>query len=434
MSKLVFVGTTGPGLQALEYAGRAGHRTVLLHSPRHDFFLTDAQRARARELADHVVELADLRDPATVLDALRAAGTDPAGIDGVLTALHFSIVPTARLARALGVPGCDPDAVLAAKDKARCRALLDAAGLPNLAHAVGRGRDEVLAAAERLGYPVIVKPATGVGKVSTALARSAADIQALFAAAEDAARTVDPEVAAELDGRFIVEEVAVGPLYSVEVASDGRTFTPLVVVRRKTGRDNPVLELGSTVPCGLPAAQEHEVGDYAVRVCRALGLGVGLFHVEVIGTAHGPRLIEVNPRVSGGAIPDLVTAATGRNLFEVLVDLHVGRPAPAAPFPPIAGASHSFLTAARDCTVRTDLPDDWFEALRPRIHSGWTSVRPGDRLRRMDGNFDTYGVVRVVAEDAGTAERTCAGLMAEVEKTLGIPLTPVADPSERTVR
>jgi biotin carboxylase len=170
------------------------------------------------------------------------------------------------------------------------------------------------------------------------------------------------------------------------------------------------------------------MGDYVVRVCRALRLGLGIYHVEVIATARGPRLIEVNPRIAGGAIPDLVTAATGCNLFEVLVELTAGGKLPPQPPPAIAGASHTFLAAAQDCTVRADLAPDWFEALRPRIHSGWTSIRPGARLRRMDGNMDVYGVVRVVASDGPAAEAQCIRLIAEVEAALGIRLAPADDP------
>lgn len=422
MNELVFVEMTGPGLQALEYAAQVGHRTTVLRSPRYDFFMSDEQRARARALAHRTVTVDDLHDLPAVLDALRTAGVERDRIGTVVTTLHMCIVQAARLATELGVPGPSLETMTAARDKARCREVLDAEGIPNVGHGVAHEVTGALEVAGRIGYPVIIKPSNGTGKVHTTMAHSAQDVEAHFAAVEASGDRFAPGVVAELDGRFVIEEVAVGPLYSVEIAGDGRNVTPLVTVRRKTGRDNPVLELGSTVPSGLSAEEDREVGEYAVRICRALGLVVGVFHVEVMRTQDGPRLIEVNPRIAGGAIPDLVKAATGCSLYEVFVDVHAGKKAPKEPFPQIAGASHSFITAAQDCTVRDDLPEDWFEAFRPRIHSGTSSIRPGAQLRRMDGNLDVYGVVRVIAEDFQAAERACVEIIDDVEKTVGVPL------------
>ncbi len=426
MSNLVFLEITGPGIQALEYARKAGHTTTLVCSTTYDFFMSPAQRRQARQLADVCVDVDDPRDTDAVLRALKATGVTAGRVDALLTVLHMCTVPAAELARTLGVPGTAPEAIATAKDKGRCRQALSDHGIPNLRFAVVSSAAEAAVAAEEIGYPVIVKPSTGMGKVATLLAQSRADIQAHFAEAAAQVATLEKGISSELDERYIIEELAVGELVSVEVLGDGGGHTPLVVVRRKTGAVNPVLELGSTVPSGLGAAAEEDLGAYATDVCRALGLDFGLFHVEIIHTAAGPRLVEVNPRIAGGAIPDLVRAATGRNLFEILVDLHTGAPLPDRPLPPVAGASHSFLAAADDCTVRSDLPADWFEAFRPRIHSGWSSVEPGARLRRMDGNFDVYGVVRIVAGSAAEAELSCARLTAEIADTLGVRLPPIA--------
>jgi biotin carboxylase len=303
---------------------------------------------------------------------------------------------------------------------------MDEAGLPNLRHGAATGVAEALAVAGQIGYPVAVKPINGTGKAGVGIARDEREVRALFESDQSAAANAQPALFAQLDGRFVVEELAVGELYSVEVACDGQRWTPLIALRRKLGRDNPIIELGSTVPCGLAAADEAALNDYAVRACQAVGLSTGVYHVEVIGAADGPRLVEVNPRIAGGAIPDLVDTATGVNLFDILADVSTGRPAPYEPLPQLGGVSHTFLTAAADCVVRADLPDDWFEQYRPRIHSGWTKIRAGSTLRHMGGNYDVYGVVRVVAGNSRAAEEECARLVAEIEQYLGVALTPIA--------
>lgn len=420
MSHLVFIETTGPGIQALEYARAQGHTSTLVCSQTYEFYVPPELRRQARSLADQCVDVNDPRETDVVLDALTRAGVAPGGADAVLATLHTCALPAARLAREYGVRGTAPEAVMMALDKGMCRQAVSDHGLPNLEFRVVSSAREAAFAAAQIGYPVIVKPVRGLAKVVTRIARSPQELDEFFAMADGRTAALASGVATELDRRFIIEEIAVGDLVSVEVAADGRVITPVAVVRRKTGRDNPVLELGSTLPSRLGAAVDQELGDYAVSVCRALGLDLGVFHVELIRTADGPRLVEVNPRIAGGAIPDLVRAATGRSLFATLVDLSLGAAAPAQPWPPVAGASHSFLVVADDTVVRADLPPDWFDALRPRIHSGWTSIGPGARLRRMDGNFDVYGVVRIVADNPADAERECADMAAEIAEMLGI--------------
>jgi len=426
MSTVVLVEPTAPGLRAIESVNNAGHRSVVVRSPAFDYLLTDEQRARRRELADLVVTVPDLHDLPAVLTALTEGGVELDDVIGTFTTVHPCVLAAAQLAQHLGLAGTAPDTLRAAKDKAQCRTMLDRAGVPNLRHGVAESLAEALAVAARIGYPVAVKPIHGTGKAQAGIARDEAEVRALFESDQTAAANAQPALYAQLDGRFVVEELALGELYSVEVACDGRSWTPLIAIRRKLGRDNPIIELGSTVPCGLSEQDEAALNEYAVQACQAAGLGTGVFHVEVIGTHDGPRLVEINPRIAGGAIPDLVETATGVNLFDVLVDVATGKPVPANPLPRLAGVSHTFITAATDCVVTDDLPADWFEQYRARIHSGWCSIQAGSRLRRMSGNYDVYGVVRVVAQDAQAAEAECARLVSEIEQLLAVPLAPIA--------
>ncbi|MGH9061611.1 MAG: ATP-grasp domain-containing protein [Acidimicrobiales bacterium] len=296
------------------------------------------------------------------------------------------------------------------------------AGIAGLGFAVVATADAALAAAAGIGYPVIVKPVLGVGKAATTITATAEELQAFFAGLETDLRTLAGGLTEHFDGRFILEELAVGDLYSVEVAADGHTFVPLVVAARKTGLDNPVLEMGCTVPAGLTPDDERGLGAYAVDVCRALGLDFGVFHLEVMSTVDGFRLIEANPRMAGGGLPDTINAATGRNIFGVLVDLFAGAPAPPGPFPIVGAASHSLLAAAVSTELRADLAPDWFAGFRDRVHSGWVRVGAGSEVKAMHGNFDTFGLIRTLEADIATAEARCTRVKADIGRALGIPL------------
>ncbi|WP_431928011.1 ATP-grasp domain-containing protein [Micromonospora wenchangensis] len=429
MGHLVFVETSGSGVNAMSYAKRSGHRVSYLYSDRYDFTATPGQRSHARRLADDAIEIDPDADAGELLVALRAAGVRTEGVDAVLTTLAFCVSPAAVLAELIGSRGTSAAAVETARDKARFRQALREAGVPSLRFAVVRNEAEALTAAASIGYPVIVKPVLGVAKAATVVARTGDDVRGHFGALAGQLDALPVGLSTQFDGRFIVEQLAVGELYSVEVATDGRVWTPLTTTRQKTGAEDPVLELGCTTPCGLDARLEQEMGAYAVQVCRAVGLDLGIFHCEMIRTAEGFRATEVNPRIAGGALPETINAVADADMFGILVDLHLGRPAPARPLRLTGAASHSVLGARSGGTVRPDLPPDWFKTHLDGLHSGWAQAAPGRALPVMRGNFDRFGIIRVVADDPATARDRCAAVKADIERELGVPLAAAGDES-----
>jgi hypothetical protein len=78
-------------------------------------------------------------------------------------------------------------------------------------------------------------------------------------------------------------------------------------------------------PSSLPAAQLARVDALAVRLVEGLGLGHGMFNVEMrLDPASGePRVIEINPRAAG-QFYDLFQRVDGVCMFEVLLDLACG--------------------------------------------------------------------------------------------------------------
>src|SRR3546814_18802587 len=73
-----------------------------------------------------------------------------------------------NLARALeaeGIPilGTSPQAIDLAEDRERFAALVNKLGLKQPANGIARSRDEAIAVAERIGYPVLMRPTYVLG-------------------------------------------------------------------------------------------------------------------------------------------------------------------------------------------------------------------------------------------------------------------------------
>ncbi|MEU6173843.1 ATP-grasp domain-containing protein [Streptantibioticus parmotrematis] len=258
---------------------------------------------------------ADPRDAAAVARIARAEAPD-----GLVTYDDALVEMVADLAAELGLPQATPEAVRRCKDKASLRACLEAAGLGPVRFAVVTDEHEALAAAEDMGYPVVLKPRDLGGSIGVVRADSKDELLAGYAmTAGTRARF------SEIDGPagVLVEEYLDGPEFSVDCLTWRGVTHPLFVAEKVLGLAPYFEEVGHIVP-----AAPHPDLDEALRlVCeahRAAGLDDLATHTEFRFTARGPRIIEINVRLGGDLIPHLGLLATGVDLSAATAQVAVG--------------------------------------------------------------------------------------------------------------
>jgi biotin carboxylase len=309
--------------------------------------------------------------PAMARVAVRLADTEP--IAGVLCWDEGRIHATSYVAEALGLPGGDPAVVWRLRDKAQTRAALTAAGVAQPASVKVRDLSEALAAADRLGYPVIVKPRGLGASLGVARVDDPARLPEMFAFARDT-RAPDPVVYAS-DHPVLVEECVLGEEISVDsVVRDGMV-TPLFVARKVVGYPPYAEEIGHYVDAADPLLTDPALTAALSDTHRALGFRDGWTHTEFMLTAAGPMLIEVNGRLGGDLIPYLGMLATGIDPGVLAASAACGLDAPtAATRQRVAGIR--FCYADRDDTVVASLSFD--EAALPEaIHEAVVVATPG---------------------------------------------------------
>ncbi|WP_308020014.1 ATP-grasp domain-containing protein [Streptomyces sp. SP2-10] len=336
-----------------------------------------------------------------------------APVAGVLTSSEYYVPAAAALASRLGLPGPSADAVRACRDKAEQRRILAAAGVGVPGFAVVSTADAaVSAAATRL--PVVVKPVQGSGSLGVRLC-SDLDEVAGHAGALLAATTNERGVATP--GRILVEEYLTGAEFSVEVFGT----EAVVTVTKHVGPLPAFVEVGHDVPAALPAGLERELRQTAVRAVTALGLGWGAAHVELRLDGPVAKVIEVNPRLAGGMIPELVRRACGIDLVRAQVLAALGRAA--HPERALYGrASIRFLTTDRDGILAPDLTVSLTRAgAVPGVVEAVLYRAPGEPIGPATDFRDRLGHVIAVAdhpaEAAGAADRGVAALAGAIAAT-----------------
>jgi carbamoyl-phosphate synthase large subunit len=219
-----------------------------------------------------------------------------------------------RLADA-GVPmlGTSPDGIDLAEDRKRFGELIDRLGIPCPPWGTALGIDEAVEIAERIGYPVLVRPSYVLGGRAMQICYREESLRNYMkiALSEDPTRPV-------LIDHFLENAHE----FDVDAVSDGST---VVIGGIMQHIEEAGIHSGDS-SCVLPPYDISDevldtIRDYAKRLASALHV-VGLMNLQ-LAVQHGTvYVLEVNPRASR-TVP-FVSKATGIQLAQVATRAMIG--------------------------------------------------------------------------------------------------------------
>jgi carbamoyl-phosphate synthase large subunit len=178
---------------------------------------------------------------------------------------------------------------------------------------MARSIDEAEALADRVGYPVIVRPSFVIGGLAIDFAYSREDLVTQLAAAT----IVDPDRPVRID-RYL-EGVEV----DVDAVADGETvLIPGLLEQVERAGVHSGDSVGVFPPQAVSEADQALIVASMERIVRALGVR-GLVNAQFIVREDGVYLIEVNPRASR-TVP-FMSKVTGVPLVDLAVRIALGQ-------------------------------------------------------------------------------------------------------------
>ncbi|MGW0810972.1 ATP-grasp domain-containing protein [Nonomuraea sp. NPDC002799] len=369
--------TTGTGMMALRTARDLGLEPL--------FFTGRPERYRGLAGSGAEVVRCDTNDPAE----LRAAVTRWAGrLCGVTTTSDFYVAAAAELAAALGLPGNPPEVVRLCRDKGRMRRELAGAGVRQPRFEVVTEPGQIPAALARVGLPCVAKPVDGSGSEHVRLCESEEETLDHAGRVLAVRTNVRGQPSA---GAVLLEEYLRGPEFSVETFHvRGEPTCVGVVAKTLTGHPYFV-ESGHVYPAPLTPLEGEAIVATTQAALAAVGVRDGPTHTEVKLLPDGVALVEINPRLAGGMIPELVRLVDGLDLLEQQLRGAAGMPVTLATRRR-GYAGVRFLTAERPGVLRTGA--GWREAeLLPGVESVVVTAEPGTRVSPPRSAYDRLGHV-----------------------------------------
>lgn len=233
---------------------------------------------------------------------------------GITSSSEYFIAIAAGLAARFDLPGPDAARIQFARDKSWQREALAAGGLQTPVFRVVASAAEAMTAAREIGFPVVVKPVDGSGSIGVRECANSLE------AGEHALVLLSQAPAGRETRRLLVESRIVGPEFSVEVFS-GRVVG---ITLKHLGNQPYFVETGHDYPAPVSVDVAHMLEQTVCVATELLGLGWGPLHWEVRMRGGQAVLIEVNPRLAGGFIPELVRHAQGIDLIRETLRLVVG--------------------------------------------------------------------------------------------------------------
>jgi hypothetical protein len=313
--------------------------------------------------------------PRMATDKVLAAAQEVASQQRVTAVLSWHeehILQAAMIAEALGLPGSSVAAVRRCRDKFETRTTLAARHLPQPEFMLVGTLDEAFAAADKLGYPAVLKPRSAGGSQGVVLVRDPAELTATFTFAKNVTIPHVPE----FEQPVLVEEYLDAPEISIDSVLHAGRLTPLFLGRKEVGFPPYFEETGHLVSGRDPLLSDPGFVRTLSLVHEALGYTDGWTHSEFKLTADGPKLIEVNGRLGGDLIPYLGLRAAGINPGLIAAAVACGEP---PDMPPAADsvAGVRFCYPPRDDTAIESVAFDR-AALPAEIDLAVPLAKPGD--------------------------------------------------------
>ncbi|WML39223.1 ATP-grasp domain-containing protein [Neobacillus sp. OS1-2] len=168
---------------------------------------------------------------------------------------------------------------------------------------------------EKLTFPVIMKSSKSTGSKDVLFVETKEHLEKQFVKLQEK----NP------DETIIIEEYIDGNQYLVEALIYNNQIMIAGIIEQEITQGKRFIITGYGVHADVPNQIKGGIEQVLQSIMEQFGIKNGALHLELRLTNDGWKLIEINPRISGGAMNEMILAAFGFNLVEETLKLYLGK-------------------------------------------------------------------------------------------------------------
>lgn len=202
------------------------------------------------------------------------------------------------------------------KCKSRMKEIYAKAGIPAARWQLATTAEAASAFVQEVGYPIIVKPNSGVGACGTWKLNNNADLSAFFAK--------------PLDTEYIMEEFVSGEVTTFDGVCGSQGEVLLAASHVSPGSIMEMVNEGNDCFYYVSKSVPADVAAAGRSVLAALGAKKRCFHLEFFRLSQAKEsmgrkgdlvALEINMRPAGGFTPDMIDYAYSTSLYQIYADM-----------------------------------------------------------------------------------------------------------------
>ncbi len=259
----------------------------------------------------HYERISSVTDTDALIRAVRWV-QDKLWVDRLEATIEAHTMAAAQAREACTIPGTSVRTAWLCRDKPSMKEALREAGVPTAASAGVSSSAEAFEFAERVGYPLILKPRSGAGASGTVRVDSSDELSRVLAGFGGADSVAVEEFVEGHEGFY--DTITVDGSVAMDFVSH---YFPNVLEAMRTRWISPQFVSTNRID-GVP--EYGELREMGARVIAALGIGTSATHMEWFFGPKGLRFSEIGCRPPGVGAWDLYSAGNEIDLYRAWAD------------------------------------------------------------------------------------------------------------------
>lgn len=399
MKKIMILGASVYQVPLIRTAKRMGLYTIVASIPGNYPGFSDADK----------VYYINTTDKEAILGACRAEG-----IDGICTSgTDVAVATIGYVNEQMGLSGISEAAAEKACNKSAMKEAFRDGGVSASKFIKADSLDEAFAAADKIGYPVVVKCVDSSGSRGINVVESKDGLEAAFSEAIGYSR----------QNYVLIEEMLRGD----EIGVDGMVQNGEVVLiaphQKYTYKFN-----GATIPAGhsFPYRNSEkvlaEIEKQVTLAVKALGLDNCAFNSDVFVDGDKVHIIEMGGRAGATGIPELISIYYGFDFYEKMIENALGGMDGLGIADEKTPCMSKLLMSPVDGTI-TSIDEDVIADVRARGYDVVLDYKVGQSVEQMHNGTTRIGHIIARTDDG----QIVSGVMDEIYGAICADGTPMKE-------